>query len=417
MSGPNTYVLTPSLLHVMATRQVLRSVPAHPHQLLRRPSHRPLCVCIQVSTSAIPATNCIRHTTEQDGKYNGYLWPTIAIWSFDRFCRLVRLIYCNVHVKLSSSGIKTSSAEVSYDKDEDVIRIDVYPGSTTLKPGPGQYYHLYQPFTFRGWENHPFTLGSYTVESSASCVTALQDVEKGAAADVQPSPSDSDLSSQNNSELKLTFWVRPYDGWTKRMRNQCVKSNGTIRQKFLIEGPYGHRAPLHSFNNVVLITGGTGISSALPYILDHRVRSANNTTRTSKIDLFWAAKQGAFINKLCKEELASALQHSDFTGHFYATSRDGPAHYDSSTSDSDEVTPVESTNASCNGDAVEIQHGRPNIHHIITTAASEASASGARVVVLVCGPADMADQARAAVEATLKGGCRTLEYVEDTFGW
>lgn len=40
-----------------------------------------------------------------------------------------------------------------------------------------------------------------------------------------------------------------------------------------------------------------------------------------------------------------------------------------------------------------------------------------RTAVLVCGPAEMADEARMAVHAVLKQGYRDVEYFEESFGW
>lgn len=311
--------------------------------------------------------------------------------------------------------IKTSSALVSYSSEQDVIKIEVYPGSSMLKPGPGQYYHLYQPFTLRGWENHPFTLGVYSTGSEPVQVLPSEDMEKAPAANVSKSSSSPESSLQGEGATRLTFYVRPYDGWTKRLRNQCIKSNGITRQKLFIEGPYGHRAPIHKFDTVVMITGGTGISSALPYILDEPRRASTGVTKTTKTQLVWAAKQDAFIQDLCSKELAPALSRPDFEGTFFHTAANGPVY---PVSDSDEITPVESKTASlAQRHVVEVQCGRPDIRKIIGSAATEAKTHGTSVVVLVCGPAAMADEIRAAVHAELKAGCRKMEYVEDAFGW
>lgn len=240
-------------------------------------------------------------------------------------------------------------------------------------------------------------------------------MEKGAAVDVSKSSSSPESSLQGEGATRLTFYVRPYDGWTKRLRNQCIKSNGITRQKLFIEGPYGHKAPIHRFDTVVMITGGTGISSALPYILDDPRRASTGVSKTTKMQLVWAAKQDAFIQDLCSKELAPALSRPDFEGTFFHTAANGPVY---PVSDSDEIAPVESKTASlAQRHIVEVQCGRPDIRKIIGGAAIEAKTHGTSVVVLVCGPATMADETRAAVHAELKAGCRTMEYVEDAFGW
>lgn len=65
---------------------------------------------------------------------------------------------------------------------------------------------------------------------------------------------------------------------------------------------------------------------------------------------------------------------------------------------------------------VDYQSGRPNLATIIDTAVRELRAGG-QCAVFVCGPASMADDARAAAHAAMKAGACRLEYFEDSFGW
>ncbi|CEN62075.1 hypothetical protein ASPCAL08714 [Aspergillus calidoustus] len=61
----------------------------------------------------------------------------------------------------------------------------------------------------------------------------------------------------------LTFSVRPYFGWTRRLEDQCVPSPSFISHPtLLVEGPYGYHISLHGYNNALMITGGTGIRVA-----------------------------------------------------------------------------------------------------------------------------------------------------------
>lgn len=145
--------------------------------------------------------------------YNPYLWPVVAIWSLDRFLRLVRLVYCNVHVRHNT--LSTPST-ITYDEDSNLIRLDVLAPSPKIKPAPGQFYYLYQPMTWRGWENHPFSLGAWSnanskarqvstdtmdtlVESNHGEKLFEKDIEKGMVV-VQPYPSPS-ASSDDLSDL------------------------------------------------------------------------------------------------------------------------------------------------------------------------------------------------------------------------
>ncbi|KAL2848768.1 hypothetical protein BJX68DRAFT_238647 [Aspergillus pseudodeflectus] len=56
----------------------------------------------------------------------------------------------------------------------------------------------------------------------------------------------------------LTFSVRPYFGWTRRLEDQCVPSPSFISHPtLLVESP-----SLHGYDHALIITGGTGIRVA-----------------------------------------------------------------------------------------------------------------------------------------------------------
>jgi hypothetical protein len=67
------------------------------------------------------------------------------------------------------------------------------------------------------------------------------------------------------------------------------------------------------------------------------------------------------------------------------------------------------------GHALETRHGRPDVKRSELDFVEEAG--GGRTAVLVCGPAAMADEARADVHLVLKGGNKEVDYFEETFGW
>lgn len=320
-----------------------------------------------------------------------------------------------------------------YSAATDVIRIHIQSSSLPLKPEPGQYYYLYQPFAFKGWENHPFSLGAYSIEQEASSraqpridEASSKEMTSTAAATGVVSSSESSSSSLSDrasaggaAANDFVFWIRPYDGWTRRLRDQCLKSTSSessIEPRLLIEGPYGHSTPLHTFDTVVLIAGGTGIAAAAPYMLDHRARCSSTSpgyrTRTTKVKLVWAVKQAAFIRDVCSNELAAALRRDDTRCALFATSGAAEARGDGG--DGEDGAEEGAVAA---GEGFEIHHGRPDVAAFVAEAAQEATESGAKTVVFVCGPAGMVDETRAAVHAEMKKGCRAISYVEECFGW
>lgn len=310
-----------------------------------------------------------------------------------------------------------------YDETADVVRLEVTPGIPSLQPSPGQYYFLYQPFRLTGWESHPFTIGAWSYEIGGC--TSLVPKSEGKpinSLDVSHVPllagGASDRDYQGNSEsvspreeelkLKLTFWVRPYDGWTKQLRQQCLSSpDRTSETTILLEGPYGETFPLWRYESVLIIVGGTGIASAVPYIQDHLRRSVEDwdgrledeKTRVRDMELVWTTKQAAFIQDVSRRELKHALKRADFNASFYAT-RD-------STAVAEDPTDF----------GVDIQSGRPHLQSLIMSRACDACSAGTSLAILVCGPSIMADEARAATHLTMRQGYHSIKFAEESFTW
>ncbi|RMZ91127.1 hypothetical protein DV736_g1634, partial [Chaetothyriales sp. CBS 134916] len=412
---------------------------------------------IHIALSVVTLVGLYYHTIIFDGEYNPYLWPPVAIWSFDRAARLTRWAYCNLRVKSSSSIINTK-ASASYISDGDFIRLEIVPGSHILKPGPGQHYFLYQPVTWKGWENHPFTLATYgRIEGSVVNATAgsspsqIPDAQGAVEKETQVlatdsssgTPSETDPQSPHHEhsifhdavgQQKLIFIVRPFGSWTKRLREQCLKSStGVITPHIFIEGPYGEHSPLNTYENVVFIVGGTGISGALPYLQEHIKMTANDarssgadnklTTLTRDITFVWSTKQASMICDIATHELKPMLGRDDIHIHLHATSREDvrrSLELKNKISSEGAERDLNTSASSSLGDQLGIEYYRPDIRQTILNVINDvdkAGLAGGRIAILTCGPAGMADEARAAVHAALKQGKRGVEYFEETFGW
>ncbi|KAJ1706521.1 hypothetical protein NYO67_11311 [Aspergillus flavus] len=371
-----------------------------------------------------------QHTSVFGTKYNAYLWPVVAIWCCDRFLRLVRLVYCNIRVS-TPGHLQTTTAMVTYSEEADVVRLDVQADGS-IRPLPGHYFHLYQLFSWRGWENHPFTVGAYTAPNPTSPLTSSSNAQQGphymtgALNEKNPftsTPTEvftqgSQSSTTDPALGNLVFWIRPYNGWTKRLKDQCLRSsssddsavNGYYQTSIPIslEGPYGHTLPLHHYGTVVMIVGGTGIATAVPYIHDHVSRlskagsrvSDDTKTQTSNLTLVWACRGHVFMQQLCGRELAGALEIEGFTGRFHCT---------------------KGCNSHCAADnkngELRIERGRPNIENIIHGAATEAQIARHKMAVLTCGSPHMSDEVRRSVHRILKKGYEGIEYFEEAYSW
>jgi predicted ferric reductase len=120
------------------------------------------------------------------------------------------------------------------------------------------------------WENHPFWVGAW--------VPTTEGKQEG-------SPTTQKVQN------KLIFYVRPYDGWTRRLRDQARQANGPFHPKLLVEGPYGHTEPLHCFDTNLIVVGGTGIGAGVPYLLDHLEGHQRGERKTLRIHLVWSIRQ------------------------------------------------------------------------------------------------------------------------------
>ncbi|KAL1966474.1 hypothetical protein VTN77DRAFT_4396 [Rasamsonia byssochlamydoides] len=400
-----------------------------------------LFLLIHITFSVVVIVGLFTHTAIFSGRYDIYLWPVVLVWSLDRLARIVRLVYCNIHIYINRKRLSFTRGRVSYNRLSDILWLEITVPFVRLEPKPGQHYYIYQPTRWRGYENHPFTLGSWTVADSESDLN-----------DALPLPS---ASARPTTSRKLIFWIRPYDGWTRRLRNDCLReSTLTVESTFLIEGPYGQVSPLYNYENVILIAGGSGIAGVLPYIQDHLRRSrhscgedvsddpgpaapgvyqSRNNTRTRNVTLIWTARQHEFIEEIASYGLRSALQREDVHIKLYATSEDnkGLSLQETVTKIGPPSSPTEHTSLirdygsddSCLDVDVDVALGRPDIKGLISELVRDSGLPGSnngdngeRTAVLVCGPGGMADDARFAVHQMLKEGYR-VDYFEEAFGW
>lgn len=307
---------------------------------------------------------------------------------------------------------------MTYDEVADVIRLEVFMEESRVRLKPGDYFFLYQPFRWTGWESHPFTVGAWMQDigklspnstnrrresaPDASHLPLLAD--SGIEYTEQNAPDEEFKARPEKTGLGMTFWIRPYDGWTQQLRQQCLKSKSQpVNTTILLEGPYGHEVPVWQYDTMLMIVGGTGIASAVPYLHDHIRRSANDSTEPQThiqdIELVWTTKQASFVDDVAQRELRHVLTRPDFKASFYSTS-------DLSRTSIDQDAP-----------GYKVTPGRPDLQSLIMDRACEASSSRTSLVIFVCGPVGMACEARKATQLAMQRGYRGIKYTEDSFTW
>ena len=85
------------------------------------------------------------HTEIFNGKYDGFLWPCVAFWTFDRLCRILRILY---HIR----SARVAGNMVDYDDEGGIVRIDATSVFLPKRSPGGVHYFLYEiPYQMLAW--------------------------------------------------------------------------------------------------------------------------------------------------------------------------------------------------------------------------------------------------------------------------
>lgn len=337
------------------------------------------------------------------GDYRVWTWVCIAIWASDYFFRVVRIVWLNTNAFLG----KDNRAIASYSEETGMIRLQIHASGTHSHQSPGTYYYLHF-VSWRIWENHPFSLaGSSAAESNPPTVVESPDGEKRTMV-VASQPETTELLGGQSYK---TFMIRPHKGFTRRLRDSIIKADtsGISRMRVVLEGPYGTAANINGFNEILFIAGGSGITAILPYI--RRIfEDADQSAPSPRVRLVWVVRQTGFARDVLANDLrlveASGNAATKFQTDIYVTSQTGEESAseksDSENTASSEVDP-------------RFSYRKPNVGEVVHEYV--ASMQSNRAAVFVCGPARMADEARAAVRKEGKAGEKDVELFEEMYGW
>jgi predicted ferric reductase len=130
---------------------------------------------------------------------------------------------------------------------------------TTLRWHPGQHVFIRIP-SINPFDNHPFTVAS------------VAERPKG-----------------QHNDLVLVF--KPFKGFTKRVYD-ISRNNPDNSYRVFLDGPYGGLSrKLESFETVLLIAGGSGITPMIAHLkeLARKIRSREAVTRDVRI--IWTVKR------------------------------------------------------------------------------------------------------------------------------
>ncbi|SCU84418.1 LADA_0D01574g1_1 [Lachancea dasiensis] len=300
-----------------------------------------------------------RHIEEFD--YGEWAYATAAFWCFDRFIRLVRIF---------SFGVKT--ARVSIVSNE-TLQITVPRGSWwPFFPGAFGYLHILKTSVF--WQSHPFT-----------------------------------VVKTDNDELR--FYVKIKRGVTETLYKELLnKPEYTGEVKIAVEGPYGDKKPVNSYDQVLLYTGGNGIPGPFAYAKELGETSKEGNTKFVK--LYWVIRHWHSMDWFL-EELQLLQRYANIqTVIFVTRAHEGlfgdklAAHLDSSSdtpsAHSEKVSRDGTTTSTAHIELVqrvlphiEFREGRPNVEELVTNDIDECP--NQNVAVVTCAHGQMCDEIRRTV--------------------
>lgn len=208
--------------------------------------------------------HCHNYLTSWD-----YLFATVGIWVVSL---LIRPFYLNWTNPWRMSWLVGDEAAVTLLR-ENAVKITI---PTQMKWKPGQYVYLRMP-GISIFENHPFTIASLCSDDFPS--------EYG----------------ENYRDMVLVY--RPFSGFTKKVVDAALEHGPWYTYRAFLDGPYGGmRRSMDSFDHVVMIAGGSGITAIVSQLLDLIKRMRDGKAVTKTVHLIWAMKRPETIEWF-KEEL------------------------------------------------------------------------------------------------------------------
>ncbi|GAP84056.2 putative ferric reductase like transmembrane component [Rosellinia necatrix] len=362
--------------------------------------------------------------------YQVWLYISFAFWSADRLARVARVAYFN-----RAGGAKAVVQAVPGCPG--VLHATVFP-RTVRGIGPGQHTFLYfaggggstssSPSFFPFWESHPFSIAAWETPGAHAVVVAA-----AAAAGEKTVPASPRGRDGAPSPPSFQVLIRAHAGATGALRRRlAAPARRRVEVSAYTEGYYaGHRAalrPLLAADTVLCVAGGVGITNALGFVQEYAAaaalapeaaerggRGGGVMRSASRFVLAWSAREMAFLEFVRGRFLAGAGVECLFwcTGGAAADDNDdddGTA-AQKWTSSKGEAREVEGRVLPAAADPA-VTAGRMHVGSVIRGAVGV----GRRTVVLVCGPGQMADEARRQVVRCVRDGF-SVDLIEEAFTW
>ncbi|KAG1856371.1 hypothetical protein DFJ58DRAFT_879597 [Suillus subalutaceus] len=339
-----------------------------------------------------------------------WIYPCFAIWGLDRLIRFLRLVVFNhSYFGFRSGSTMDATAEVLSD---DFVRLRFHRPSH-FHWTPGQTAYLIMPSVSRlPFEAHPFTIASF----NSTLFDVPKEQKPTSEKHAEIGLAEGNLGSSVPFWKELVFFINVREGFTARLKDAALKGD---KIKVFVDGPYGPSPNLASYDTSVLVAGGSGVSYALPVLLDIiEYVGVSAPVKAGAVVLFSSGQFGVliiftgstmFLSELSGLHLLLYPSQSTFTLPAVATTTETSLQ---SFGQNDDATPVRndsrsetvelqdgkdmemSNNSLFAIESVKLAHGRPDLRTILR---DEVKVATGRMSVSVCGSQSIARSVRGAL--------------------
>ncbi|KAF4122223.1 FAD-binding domain [Geosmithia morbida] len=344
---------------------------------------------IHIVLSILMLITMLGHVSIFGGEYDVFVWVPVFIWVLDRVIRVSRIFLFNVRVW-------NTKAMATFNPAANIVRLEVPISSKGHKAKPGTYYYLSILNDTKFWESHPFTVASTTLG-----LPSFEGDERAALL----ASEESSLDDGPDTRQIMTFLIRPYDGFTARMRDAAAaESPKPALLRLAVDGPYGETLPLHFFDNILFIVGGSGIVVPMTYsrsLAQDSFSDDESVHMPRRVSIHWSVREAGFVSDTVKQDFEADLNSANINTHVYFTGDCGPD------------GPIENRD-----DQYKISWSRERLDApAAVREAARALVGDASLAVVACGPAAMADSTRQTTVEQMGLYENRIEYFEESFQW
>ncbi|CDH11247.1 uncharacterized protein ZBAI_03033 [Zygosaccharomyces bailii ISA1307] len=187
--------------------------------------------------------------------YAEYAYATAAIWVFDRVVRILRI---------GSFGVRFAHVTMV---DEETILMTIRDLPTIKKPTPGSFGYVYFLSDWFFFQSHPF------------CILQRDD-------------------------SSIVFSIKVKNGATRRLSRYLLNNpNSTQVIKVALEGFYGEYKPVYAYEQVIMVSSGSGVLGPLEYVQDIQNKILVKRSRTKHIKFYCIVRHWEGIRWLFPELL------------------------------------------------------------------------------------------------------------------